>query len=242
MKWAFLLCIFLGVDAGAVERLAVVGDAYDASGDNLLYQEFHYYSEDGLDHRVVYLSPEKQPIATKTINYRDGYMTPTFSQQAYMSGELIRVVWSGNDLLMEYSAQGDPVSEKKVPVSKPLVIDAGFDHFIRGNWHPLLEGRRLAFYFAAPARLSLVKLVVEKKAACSYLTTVDTCFRVNSSNWLVRLLLDSIELGYNSKSKKLSRFRGLGNITDQSGGNINVDIRYRYQPLCEAGITCITEG
>ena len=232
-----LTALFWSSSVSALERLTVIGDAYTPAGDSLLYQEFHYYSADGLDHRVVYKSPTEQKIATKTIDYRYGSTTPAFLQEDIVNRELINVAWVDNKLFMKYSIEDKKSLEKSLAVTRPLVIDAGFDNFIRDNWQALNNNERVDFYFPAPTRLSLVKLMV-KKADCSYPTTVDTCFRINSSNWFIRLLLDSIELGYNSSDKRLSRFRGLGNLSDESGNGLRVDIRYRYQPHCDNESDC----
>ena len=236
---AVLLCAaFWANGAAALQQLTVIGDAYTLDGDSLLYQEFHYYSADGLDHRVVYKSPSEQKIAVKTIDYRYGSTTPAFLQQDKVNRERINVGWADNKLLMTYAVDDDEQSlEKSLSISKPLVIDAGFDNFIRDNWQVLTSGKRVDFYFPAPTRLSLVRLMV-KKSPCSYSTADDVCFRVNSSNWFIRLLLDSIELGYNASDQRLSRFRGLGNISDASGNSLRVDIRYRYQVSCDNESDC----
>jgi hypothetical protein len=54
------------------ERLVVIGDAYDVDEQQLLYREYHFYSEDLLDHKVIYKNPEGQELAVKTLNYRSG--------------------------------------------------------------------------------------------------------------------------------------------------------------------------
>ena len=40
--------------------------------------------------------------------------------------------------------------------SKPVVIDAGFDGFIRGNWDKLVSGKTQEFQFPLASRGSLV--------------------------------------------------------------------------------------
>ena len=118
-----------------------------------------------------------------------------------------------------------------------MVIDAGFDYFIRENWQDLLASKQLKFYFLAPVRQSLVKLRMQQKP-CSYGSDTHVCFSINPANWIVRLLLDPIELGYDRHTQQLSRYRGLANISDADGNGFRVDIHYSYSPLCLIDNNC----
>ena len=45
------------------------------------------------------------------------------------------------------------------------------------------------------------------------------------------MLVTPIELGYDAKLKRLTRYRGLSNIGDGKGEGLVVDIRYNYQDV-----------
>ena len=66
---------------------------------------------------------------------------------------------------------------------------------------------------------------------CSYPTQTDQCFRLDVANWLLRILVKPIELGYDAEARRLTRFRGLSNIGDANGDGLVVDIRYDYEDL-----------
>ena len=70
-----------------------------------------------------------------------------------------------------------------------------------------------------------------KPAACNYPTETDQCFKLELSNWFVRLLVNPIELGYDPELRRLTRYRGLSNIGDGKGNGLVVDIRYDYQDV-----------
>ena len=112
----------------------------------------------------------------------------------------------------------------------PVVIDAGFDAFVTGNWDGLVAGDGKRFQFPVFARETLVELSIES-APCSYDTDTDQCFRLEPDNWLISMLTEPIELGYDSSLQRLARFRGVSNISDGSGSGLLVDIRYRYDDL-----------
>jgi len=213
------------------DSLTVVGDAYAPDGDALLYREFHYYSDDGMDHRVVYMTQDNIKMAEKSLNYRSGKSTPAVNHQAWVYPEKIQIVLDKDQLSLAYTDNDNEEDRATLDANWPLVIDAGFDNYVRENWSSLLNGAILEFYFPAPTRMSLVNLRIKQKL-CSAEQPDDVCFSINSSNWFIRLLLDPIELSYDKNTRQLSRFRGLGNMMDKKGKSLVVDIRYRYQSLC----------
>lgn len=229
MKNSLYGLLLAALPAFSSQQLTVVGDAYDMAGEQLLYQEYHYYSADNLDHKVVYKDAEQQDIAVKTVDYRSGTTTPAFRQQSWNYPEDITVELIDGQLLIRYAVGDEAVRQERLDPKQPLVIDAGFDYYVRNNWAALTRDEALSFFFPAVTRQSLIKLKI-KQTACSYATETDVCFVINSANWLISLLLDPIELGYGKNSRQLNRFRGLANLTDSRGEGLKVDIRYTYQP------------
>jgi hypothetical protein len=122
------------------------------------------------------------------------------------------------------------VASVKPGATLPVVIDAGFDAFVRENWRSLVAGESMQFQFPFAARESLVELSIAS-ASCSYATETDQCFSLQLNNWLLNLLADPIELGYDAKLQRLARFRGISNISNDEGEALAVDIHYRYDDV-----------
>ena len=80
----------------------------------------------------------------------------------------------------------------------------------------LLAGQGMRFQFPFAARESLFALRISS-SHCSYDSGADQCFRLELDNWILRALLDPIELGYDASLKRLARYRGLSNIGDANG-------------------------
>lgn len=211
-----------------------VGMAYDLQSGELLYRETHCISRDGLDREVLYQDPDDKLIARKLLDYTTGETTPSFVQYNHYSRESIEVGLDQGEVSMKV-IDSDSRSVNKAALAQPgetmpVVIDAGFDGFVRQHWDELLAGAEREFQFPFADRQSLVELRIQP-LSCSYETQTDQCFRLDLANWLLRVLVKPIELGYNADSRRLTRYRGLSNIGDANGDGLVVDIRYDYDDV-----------
>jgi hypothetical protein len=230
-----LLLFALSAPLTAADNIGqTVGSAYDLESDELLYRETHCVSDDDLARDVIYQDAEGKLIARKKLDYSSGATTPSFVQQNFYSGELIEVALDEGVLSMAVvdanSGEALKSSEENPSQELPVVIDAGFDVFVRQNWDSLVAGESLTFQFPLSDRGSLIELRIQP-LGCSYPTQSDQCFRLDVANWLLRMLVKPIELGYDSDQRQLTRFRGLSNIGDENGNGLVVDIKYEYQDV-----------
>jgi hypothetical protein len=212
----------------------VIGEAVDLSTQEYLYSEIHCVDAGALVREVFYKDIDHQLIAHKNLSYKTGPATPSVVQNNFYANESIFVDLQGDELTMNITV--DAVSALDVKISRrsppdlPLVIDAGFDAFVLKHWNVLLDGESKSFQFPFARQERLIDLRIQL-AACTYQTETDKCFTVEVDNWVLRMLLAPIELGYDPGLKRLSRFRGLSNIGDGSGGGQEVEIIYSYDAL-----------
>lgn len=211
-----------------------IGEAFDLESDVPLYSETHCLSNDALAREVVYRNVDGKLIAHKVLSYKTGATTPSFVQRNFYARESIAVELKQNELTMTVrdensNGPGKVISTQPSP-NLPVVIDAGFDAFVTANWDSLVAGENKSFQFPFAARESLVELRI-KPMSCTYDTETDQCFRLEMNNWLLRMLVAPIELGYDAKLKRLTRYRGLSNIGDGKGNGLVVDIRYNYEDV-----------
>jgi hypothetical protein len=211
-----------------------IGEAFDLKSDEPLYSETHCLSGDALAREVIYRNVEGQLIAHKILSYSTGPTTPSFVQHNFYSQESIEIELKQDEVTMtvrnENSSGPGKVTSTRPSANLPIVIDAGFDAFVTGNWDSLVAGENKSFQFPFAAHERLVKLRI-KPTSCTYDTESDQCFRLEMNNWFLRMLVAPIELGYDAKLKRLSRYRGLSNIGDGKGEGLVVDIRYNYQDV-----------
>ncbi|MDH3389273.1 MAG: hypothetical protein OEN02_15370 [Gammaproteobacteria bacterium] len=235
--------------SAANETAQTIGEAYDLKSDKLLYRETHCVDGDSSKREVIYQSGDGALIARKALDYSSGPTTPSFVQDNLYSREKIEVSLKQGKVTMAVFDEGNPEPKKSTSTEPdgrvPVVIDAGFDEFVRENWDSLVAGETRSFMFPFAARSSLMELRI-RSSACSYETTTDQCFRLELSNWFFRMVADPIELGYDSGPRRLTRYRGLSNIGDENGNGLVVDIRYGYQDIpelaCRVKQQALTEG
>lgn len=226
----FTWACFTAVQATQTKVFSI-GEAYSISNEELLYRETHCQSDDKLHREVLYKNPDGESIAYKSLDYRNGFMVPSFKQTNFQTNEETRVTLDDEKVTLSFTdANREQTLEtltNKNSADLPMVIDAGFDAYIRQNWDSLVAGQSQSFQFPLASRLTLIELQVSE-SSCSFQSDNSQCFKLEMSNWLYRMLTSPIELGYDRTQKQLIRYRGLSNIEDENGTGLDVDIRYYY--------------
>lgn len=184
----------------------VVGTAYDRSSGYLLYTERHFCSAEGLLCNVEYRDSFGAMIAEKKLDYSLSLIGPALVMNDYRQDLAFTVPGS---------EQGD------------MVVDAGFDNYVRHRWDELLTGNAVRFPFFVVGFDKPLKMRAnrEESVQCN---ADELCLSVGLSSWLLGKLVDPIELSYSRDSKKLLRFSGVSNIKGEGGETLSVDIHYQY--------------
>lgn len=233
MRRAYLGVCFLGLFsvslASAQTQQTFSGRAYKQGTKELVYSEHHTlaYQAGSIQRRtVVYKTPDGKVLATKVSQYGPDKKTPTFLFQAPSLGYQESVSSKQVGWVVRYQE-----SDKRKAISKQVetpkltaVIDAGFDEVVLENWDALMGGDSVPFSFLVPSRQSFIDFTIYK-----YKQKGDKVFfKMKIKNTVLSWLLSPIKLEYQSSSKRLLRFSGLGNVPNGDGANHKVDIFYQY--------------
>ncbi len=228
------------------EKPFLVGAASDLKTNQFLYNEYHYSFEEGKKYIVVYKDADDKVIAEKELLYAKALAdtNPRLMQSNYLSGERIEVdtLRAGFRVAIEYrESTDDEVKRKEFVKPQGLVVDAGFNQFIVEEWSSLLKDETVRFEYLAPSQQKTFAFTAKKEScddiklssssssfSSSFNSNEVTCFSIAPKSWFVRQFVASISLVYDSSSKRLLRFSGLGNIGNASGEYMQVDIRYQY--------------
>lgn len=208
----------------------IVGEAYDKKSKELIYREYHYFYEN--QHYVAYKSPNNQLKVEKSLEYPEGnLLIPSFIQHNELTKQQMSVQHQDKVVFITQGKRSKTLSSR---APYPLVIDAGFDHFIQQYWQTLVSGKPEKFSFVFAKRLSIVHMQAKNidctaEGKTTSKETIHYCFTLTPTNLAFKLFSTPIELTYNSE-KQLINYKGISNIELPSGKTPSVNIQYHYPP------------
>lgn len=216
-----------------------VGKASDSG--SLVYEEHHTVAgtcNRGIwqpdTHSVDYREPDTgRTFATKQLDYQHSPLRPemTFQQPAFDESLIVKQA-DDDTLAIRWQTPSGKTEAFNVSFNDSVVVDAGFDNFVRRNWDAVVSGRSVNFRFLGPTRGEHYGFVMEE--ASTNRTDAAHIVRIRPSGMIARFLVDPIILGYN-ESGALTDYIGLSNIRKSEDGNYTVHIRYNVtrQPDCK---------
>ena len=196
----------LGSVAQAVEE-KVVGKAYDLETGDYLYSEHHLCNAQTTLCNVLYRDDQGELIARKQVDYSSNLQSPSLQMEDFRL-----------DAQVELQPLGDP----------ELVVDAGFDNYVRLRWDELAQGATLKFPFQIMGRSNPLAMQAKRVVETDGCGSDELCLEVALNSWLLGMIVDPIELTYEVDSRRLMRFRGISNVRGDEGEKQFVDIRYSY--------------
>lgn len=217
----------------AEQTLLVTGDARDPKSEVPLYREEHRITL--TTHAVVYRKPDGDLFAEKTFDYSRSTVAPVFDQVDHRFERRSGSEWRDERwVLWETSASGER-QEHIVKDTRNLVIDAGFNHFIREHFDEIDQGTRIDFIFGLTNPPMELPMKLEK-IACSHSHTrandgQSLCLHARSRNFLLNWFVPDIYLVYSRDNRYLMLYEGPSNLDDDEENTRVVRIDYRYQML-----------
>ena len=216
------------MDSHAV--LDITGEAFRQGSDTLLYRERHRYStlkDNTHQQDVIYTQPDGTPWAQKKLHYDQPPTAPSFTLTDSRNQESLQVTVESEHISILHS-HNDKQHTAKVEIQSPLVVDAGFDPFVRQHWQSLHQGESETFFFLLPRRERLVELKLSSRPCAEYDPDLFLCLSLDINNWFLRMLVDTVELTYQRSDKRLVQYRGVSNLSfPEQDETPHVDIFYR---------------
>jgi hypothetical protein len=219
-----------GTAAAAEEYLAYFGVAASQRSGQPLYGESHVllYREGRLAERVVlYTCPDGTPFARKIATYEDP-LAPNFMFEDTTNGVHEGVRAGAPRSLFFRGVDGKPEKSAPLPAVPGLVIDSGFDEFIRTNWHTLLTAGSLPLQFLVPSRLEPLNFQVRHVRSDSEDGVPAEVFRLKLQG-IVGWVAPNIDVSYSEREHVLLRYEGMSDLRDRTGENLRADITFRLR-------------
>ena len=212
----------------------VVGNAVSAQTGELLYRELHYRSDKSapISEQVEYVSPSGELLVKKTLDAAHSPQMPNVEQRDFRTGTRFSINDIGAGFDVYYQRDGDREVTGHIDKDEQLVVDAGFDPYVRSHWEELSSGEAIRAEFFVPARLDTVKISIRRTdpEQCASIPSAALCLSVRPAG-LLRLVgwfVDPLYLAYAEGSQRLLMYKGISNLLDAEGESQDVLIRYQY--------------
>jgi hypothetical protein len=220
---AMTLLVTGGANAQSSEKFK--GTAYDKKSGKFIYVESHrrvIKNGNLIEGSVEYLNKSGKSFVSKKIEYEFSSIAPNYRLEDKRTGYIEGVkILPGNRVSLYNQSSSGKKMQKAIKAFNPkmLVVDAGFDEFIRKNWNRLQNNERILIQFAVPSMLRVVEFRVYKVSSSKIKGKAASVFSMDLGNFFLRLFMDPIIVSYDNKEKKLLRYEGVSNIVDSEGDN-----------------------
>ncbi len=195
-----------------------------------MYREFHDISKS--NHTVRYEDSNSNLIASKEINYDKGFISPLYKMHDYRHKRITGCEWENGHFRVFRQEENNELKQKILKPSNDMVIDAGFDYFIRSHWNELTHGKQLPFSFVVTDPLLVLNMKIDEvRKEESVIHEKNTDFRyffVRSRNQFIGWAIPDIHLAYSNKDQLLQIYQGPSNLTSNNDHSQSVVIRYEY--------------
>lgn len=202
------------------------GIARDLKSNKFYYTEEHTETleRDVLKETIIqYKDSTGIIIAKKSIDYSGNKVTPAFEQNDYRDGYTEGVSYSSNKLVFKFRKnKNESIKTKSIEIPENLVVDGGFNYYIKGNWIELAAGKTKVFNFAVPSQLDYFAFRLYKDSQ----QNDEIVFKMEPDSYLLRKLVDPIRVTYKMSTKRIVKYEGLSNINDKKGKSYLVKIMY----------------
>ena len=235
MKLRLSLALWLMGEPALASTPWVIGEALDAATGELLYTEHHHRPTDERPEFLVeYRAPSGELWAEKHLGPDLQTTTPSFTLKDLRLGEYTRVQTESGRARVTYRKDADSRTQQEVVALAPdLVIDAGFDAFVRAHWTALAVDRQaLPVQFLVPARLKAYGFELQAEPVEDNGAHLQE-FVLEPASFLLSMLVPPFRLTYASDSRQLLRFEGLSNLTDpdtEKPYRVRIEYRVTAEP------------
>ncbi len=195
------------------------GFARDPESKQALYIEQHWVRFDQsipVERLVLYRCMDGTPFARKHVYYQPSAQAPAFEFIDARKGFVEGMRYRQNKAALWYRPPGSALEKNAFLAVQNLVVDAGFNEFIRLNWLQLRAGKALPLRFAVPTRLQAYKFNLKQIGEGRFSGVPSVTYQLKLSG-LLSLISDPIEVTYDKASRRLLRFQGLSNLRSDTG-------------------------
>ncbi|MEO6172150.1 MAG: hypothetical protein ABIP02_03450, partial [Arenimonas sp.] len=217
-SWPLFFVAMLSTSAQADLRFEE-GIARDPENKQAIYTEQHWIRFKELvplERLVLYRCMDGTAFARKRVNYQASAQAPAFEFVDVRKGFVEGMRYQQNKAALWYRPPGGAIEKNALLAVQNLVVDAGFNEFIKINWQKLRAGNLLPLRFAVPTRLQAYKFNLKQIGESLFAGIPAVTYELKLSG-LLSFFAEPIEVTYDKANRRLLRFQGLSNLRDDAG-------------------------
>jgi len=218
--------------------LYIRSHAFDYSSGKYLYSENHYeyYEKGSHTHSIIfYRTPGEKDFAKKKIEFFRRKTQPDFLLEDFRTGYYDKAQLKNPAEQIFYvehrRSANKQVKKKLLQIPGVVVVDGGFDYFIRENFDRINNGEMMKGNFLLVNRQDYFLCRVKKHSDILYKGREAMELHIMPDNFFIRQIADKLVVIYDKKSKRLLEYIGISNLQNDAADDFpKVRIIFQYKP------------
>ena len=223
-----LVTSLLMVSSGAslaAEKEVHWGEARNEQGE-LVYREKHSVTREGgqvMTSLTEYFSPAGQLIATMESDYSRNLSMPTYVFEDLRRGYREGLRQEDGEYIIFKKTKDGEEETAAITNTEDVFSCQGWHYYLVNNL-AVLERENVELNLILPSELKAFPFEIQRVRSEG--DRVEAVLKLN--HWLFRYFAPTLQLVYDSKSRKLVEYRGISNLLDSEENRQDVRIVYEY--------------
>lgn len=231
-KPLILLSLFLYLSAPSFAGPSVFnGVAIEAATKSTIYKENHEVEYDGpLVKKVIttYTAPDGNEIAKLTSIFNGNSQLPNTEFVDRRNGYKEITTLKGNEYHITTISPKGKKKEGSLDVENNLVCGQGYHNFIIANMDSFKVGEKRELRFIIPSMRDYFTFDLTFLGPLNKDNPDEVTFRLDITNWILKMFADKIQVTYSKKDKVLLRYEGLTNLKNDKGDQYDAILTYTF--------------
>lgn len=207
------------------------GTAITAKDQRPIYTEDHQVEYNGpLVNKVVttYRSPEGKEIAKLTSIFNGNSQLPNTEFIDQRTGIKEITTLKGDEYHIKTIDSKGKERTGSIDVKNNLVCGQGYHNFIISNMDSFKIGETKELRFIIPSMRDYFTFDLTYLGPLNKDKPDEVSFRLDITNWILKMFADKIQVTYSKKDKVLLRYEGLTNLKNDKGDQYDAILTYTF--------------
>jgi hypothetical protein len=207
------------------------GKATNPKDKKHLYSEVHSVEYKGeLVQKVLtkYKDPSGKVVAELLSTFKENHRLPDTIFTDKRNGYKEETKLDGNKYIITTTAANSRSKVRKLSVEDNLVCGQGYHNYIIKNINAFKLNETRTIKFVLPSMRDYFSFDLTYLGPLSKEKPDEVSFRLDITNFILKMFADKIQVTYSKKEKTLIRYQGLTNLKNAEGDQYDALINYSY--------------